>query len=83
MSMPFSCSMLIGAESSARLARLAQTGEHFVHTVQYCTCHQKPVIETVRVVTANHVGVLLADTRLETLHHICFRRKPHILTIVS
>lgn len=37
MSMPSSCSMLIGAESSARLARLAQTGEHFVHTVQYCS----------------------------------------------
>ena len=30
-------SLLIGAESFARLARLAQTGEHFVHTVQYCS----------------------------------------------
>jgi hypothetical protein len=34
MSTSSSFSMLIGAEFSARLARLAQTGEHFVHTVQ-------------------------------------------------
>ncbi len=37
MSMPSSCSMLTGAKFSARLARLAQTGEHFVHTDQNCS----------------------------------------------
>ncbi len=31
------CFLLNRVESSARLARSAQTGEHFVHTVQYCS----------------------------------------------